>query len=289
MLALTQPGVTVDAITTVTGNVHVSKVIPNVFTVLDIMRRDIPVFRGAEHPLVAGFWEPEAGVHGADGLGDMPDRVLLQRPPAPGPAAVELVRLADEAPGELTLVALGPLTNIALACHLDPAFPAKIKQFVFMGGTIFATGNTKNVTAEFNVWCDPEAAHIVLSAFPTATMLSWETTMQHPFSWEQYDALAAMNSDAARFFKATTAGLVSKLRGLFGFLLPDPLAMAIALEPGLIEQYESYYVTVELGGLHTRGQTVIDRSGTLKRPPNVQIVTRVNMGGVYAMYEQALA
>src|SRR5690606_10273728 len=119
------------------------------------------------------------------------------------PAAMALIRLASEAPGQYTLVALGPLTNIALACRLDPLFPDKIHKLVFMGGTISALGNTKNVTAEFNVYSDPEAAEIVLGAFAQSTMLSWETTLKHPFSWEQYDALAATDTPAGRFFRDT--------------------------------------------------------------------------------------
>jgi hypothetical protein len=191
MMALSHPGVTVEAVTTLTGNVHVNWVVPNVSIVLDVMGADVPIYRGADQPLLPGRWHPETTIHGEDGLGNYKNRPQNNtRPPKSAPAAVTLVRLANEMPGELTLVALGPLTNIALACKLDPTFPQKIKQFVFMGGTISAVGNTHNVSAEFNIYCDPEAALITLDAFPRSMMVSWETTLKHTFSWNDYDGLA---------------------------------------------------------------------------------------------------
>ncbi len=292
MLALAHPGATVEAITTVTGNVHVDWVTRNVFTVLHLMGSDAPVFRGADQPLLPGKWEPETRIHGQDGLGDYRRRPTITRQVEPEPAAVGLVRLANEAPGEYTLVALGPLTNIALACRLDLEFPKKIKQFVFMGGTIAAMGNTPMVSAEFNIFCDPEAAMIALAAFPESTMLSWETTLRHPFDWEQYDRLTVQSSAAARFFMETTAGTVAflrRFRDLQGYLLPDPLAMAVALEPDIVQTSEQHYVTVELQGAHTRGQTVIDYFGLLQRDPNVTIVTGLDTQRVFDLFLKMLA
>jgi purine nucleosidase len=293
MLALADPDVTVEAITTVTGNVHVDHVTRNVVTVLDLMGADAPVYRGADYPLIPGFWEAEARIHGEDGLGNLAHRPPSSRPIEPEPAAVALVQMANNAPGAYTLVTLGPLTNIALACKLDPSFPAKIKQFVFMGGTISALGNVaKGVTAEFNFYCDPEAALITLDAFPESTMLSWETTLKHPFTWEQYDALAAIDSAAGQFFRDTTYTTVLFLRQHLlspGYLLPDPLAMAITLDPGLIHDNQHHYVTVEVQGRATRGQAVVDYLGLTGRDPNVHVISDLDIDGVYAMFEQALA
>jgi purine nucleosidase len=292
-MALRHPDVTIEAITTVTGNVHVNNVIRNVFTVLDLMGTEVPIYRGADQPLVPGHWHPEVRYHGEDGLGGLKHRSPNDnRQPKATPASVALVRLANEMPGELVLVTLGPLTNIALACRLDPTFPQKIKQFVFMGGTISAVGNTENLSAEFNIFCDPEAALIALEAFPQATMLSWETTLKHTFSWKEFDRLSAMPTAAARFFHETTqTGIefVRKVRPEVGFLLPDPLAMAIALEPDLILTHEPRYVTVELQGRHTRGQTVIDHFGNSGHAPDVDIATEVNTLGVLRLYEHMLS
>ncbi|NLE50737.1 MAG: nucleoside hydrolase [Chloroflexi bacterium] len=292
MLALAYPGARIEAITTVTGNVHVDKVIHNVFTVLDVMGVRVPVYRGADHPLVPGFWEPEERVHGADGLGGYRGDRRSNGHVQSAPAALALLQQVNDAPGEITVVALGPLTNLALACRLDPSFPQKVKALVFMGGTISALGNTRNLTAEFNAFCDPEAVRIVLDAFPESTMLSWETTLKHSFSWEQYDSLSQLGTDLASFFGAITGPTIAFLRQfpqVPGYLLPDPLAMAIALDPGLITASEHLFVTMELQGALTRGQTVIDYMGTSGCDPNVHVVTGVDTRGVYEQFYRVLS
>jgi purine nucleosidase len=293
MMALTYPGVTVEAITTLTGNVHVDWVVKNISAILDVMRADTPIYRGADQPLLPGRWQPETNIHGEDGLGNYTNRPQNDhRQPKSAPAAITLVRLANELPGELTLVALGPLTNIALACKLDPDFPQKIGQFVFMGGTISAIGNTRNLSAEFNVYCDPEAALIVLDAFPESMMVSWETTLKHTFTWDDYDSLATTPTPAGRFFRDTTRTGTTFIRELpagLGYLLPDPLAMAVALDPDLILNREPRYVSVELDGSLTRGQTVVDHLGLSGRVPNVDIITEIDVPGVLRLYRRMLA
>ncbi len=290
MMAFAYPGVTVEAITTCSGNVHVDKVVSNVFAILDLLGRDVPVYRGAALPLLAD-WSPEVLVHGEDGLGNWSGRRPTGRRAETEHAAAALIRLANEAPGEYTLVALGPLTNLALACSLDPSFPSKIKKFVFMGGTIQAMGNTRMVTAEWNIFCDPEAAYITLKAFPRATMLSWETTIHHSIPWPKFEALLAADTPAARFVRETSGisiALMKQYPQLGGYLLPDPLAMAITLEPEIIRRSQDYHVTVELHGTETRGQTVIDYTGRKGLPPNVQVVTELDNDSVYRLFATAL-
>jgi purine nucleosidase len=264
-----------------------------VFTILEVTGAgDIPVYRGAQQPLLPGNWAPESQIHGEDGLGNLRKRPPTSRQLEPTPAALALVRMADEAPGEYTLVALGPLTNIALACHLDPDFPSKIARFVFMGGTINGIGNTRNLSAEFNIYCDPEAAAVTLDAFDEATMLSWETTLRHPFTWEQYDALVYKNTPWGEFFRATTIPTVDYLRQIGnvpGYLLPDPLAMAITLEPDIVQASEFQYVSVELSGARTRGQTVLDHFGLSEQAPNVHVITELDGARVYELYDAMLS
>ncbi len=291
MMALTQPDVTVEAITTVTGNVHVDWVIRNVAAILHVMEATIPIYRGADRPLLPGAWEP-LDMMGADGFGNYPSRPTSDHPVEAEHAANALIRLANAAPGEYTLIALGPMTNIALACRLDPTFPQKIKHFAFMGGTIAGHGNTPNIAAEYNIFCDPEAALITLDAFADKTMVSWETTLAHGFAWDAYDALAAMSTPAARLMRETSALLVDQLRNTFNasqFLLPDPLAMAVTLAPDLILASEHQYVTVEIQGTYTRGQTVIDHACATGCPPNTQIITKIDTAGVYQLFEHMLA
>ena len=130
-----------------------------------------------------------------------------------------------------------------------------------MGGTIAARGNTPKFTAEYNIYTDPEAAYITLDAFENATMLSWETTLAHGFAWDKFNALCAIKTVTGRFFDKISRATAQRLQHTYkrpAYLLPDPLAMAITLGPELIRQSSKHFVTVELNGQHTRGQTVID-------------------------------
>ena len=291
MLALTHPGVDTLAITTLTGNVHINQVNPNVLTILEIMERDVPVYAGIDRPLISE-WEDAAEFHGGDGLGNYRNRPALSRSLEEEHAVLALLRLAREYEGELTLIALGPLTNIATAIRLDPDFPARIKQFVFMGGTIGAQGNTPIVTAEYNIWTDPEAAAITLAAFDDATMLSWETTLAHGFPWVQFNALCAIDTVTGRFFRAISKETAERLQSTYrrpAYLLPDPLAMAITLQPELIRASGKFYTTVELNGRHTRGQTVIDYTGISGKAPNVNVIQVLDTDGVYQLFVEALS
>jgi len=293
MLALSDPAVDVLAITTLTGNVHIRQVNPNVLTILEIMGRDVPVYAGIDRPLVQE-WEDAAEFHGGDGLGNFQDRPALTRSLEDEHAVPALLRLSREYAGELTLIALGPLTNIAAAVRLDPDFAARIKQFVFMGGTIAARGNTPIVTAEYNIYTDPEAAYITLAAFPDSTMLSWETTLAHGFAWDRFNRLCAIDTVNGRFFKGISQATAERLEGAYkrpAYLLPDPLAMAITLQPALIRQSGKYHVTVELNGRHTRGQTVIDYIGDYVNgeQANCNVIQRLDIEGVYEMFVRALS
>ena len=291
MLALTHPDVDVLAITTLTGNVHIRQVNPNVLTILEIMNRDVPVYAGIDRPLIQP-WEDAAEFHGGDGLGDFRDRPPLTRSIADEHAVPALLRLSREYAGELTLIALGPLTNLAAAIRLDPEFPARIKQFVFMGGTIAAHGNTPNLTAEYNIYTDPEAAFIALAAFEDATMLSWETTLAHGFTWDKFNALCAIDTVYGRFFDKISGKTAQRLQHTYrrpAYLLPDPLAMAVTLQPDLIRQSHKFFVTVELNGQHTRGQTVIDYNHMSGHAPNVNVIQALDTDGVHAMFVKALS
>lgn len=290
MLALCEPGVDVVAITTLTGNVHIRQVNPNVLTILEVMNRAVPVYAGCDRPLVQP-WEDAAEFHGKDGLGGYHDRPKLTRELQGEHAVPALLRLSREYAGELTLIALGPLTNIAMAARLDPDFPARIAHFAFMGGTIAAQGNTPGLTAEYNIYTDPEAAFITLDAFPHSTMLSWETTLQHGFAWDKFNQLCAIDTTNGRFFRSISQATAERLQTTYArpaYLLPDPLAMAVTLRPQLIKQSSDHFVTVELNGAHTRGQTVIDYTGISGRQPNVSIVQALDTDGVHAMFVDAL-
>ncbi|MBN8634983.1 MAG: nucleoside hydrolase [Anaerolineae bacterium] len=291
MMALAHPGTTVEAITTTYGNVALEKVNRNVLTVLEVMGcPGVPVYAGSSQPLVAR-WAAES-IFGDDGLGNYEPRPPFSKGVEPEHAALALIHMANTYPGELTLVALAPQTNIALATRLDPTFPSKIKELIIMGGAITAEGNTDNVAAEWNVYCDPEAAFITLNAFPHARLVSWETTLHHPLPIEDYNALTALPTPRAQFFAAINRVFMDPAltgRTPQHYLLPDPLAMGVALEPGLIRHSKVRHMTVELHGTHTRGQTVIDHNGRLKQSANVEIVTEIDMQVMNDLLRRALA
>jgi purine nucleosidase len=276
LMAFAHPETRVEAITTVAGNVSLERTTANACTILDALGQDVPVYAGCSQSLMTS---PSNAiyVHGQDGLGQSgypPSRRKVEAEHAVN----ALVRLANEAPGELTLVAIGPLTNLALATRLDPALPRKYKRLVVMGGSIRATGNI-TPTAEFNTYTDPEAAAIVFDAWTGLTLISWETTMAHSFSAEQIEILMGMQSPRAEFFRRITRHTIETLRQFAGrevMYAADGLAVAVALEPDIVRKAEQHYVQVELVGQHTRGQTPVDWRDRSGHEANVNLVLEVD-------------
>lgn len=290
LMALRHAGTTVEAITTVTGNVHLDLVNRNVAVVQHVAGTNVPMYAGASEPLVES-WQHAESYHLRDGLGEWDDRPDVPLRLQPEAAAVALVRLANEHP-QSTLVALAPLTNLALAVRLDPTFPSKIGRLVVMGGAVNAVGNTERVATEFNIGADPEAAHIVFTSFPALTLVGWEATLAHPMAWADFDRLCALPTPYAAFFRGMNAKLTAvwrHLSGSTGHLLPDPLAMAVALEPSLILETEQRAVRIELNGTLTRGQTVVNYGRHDYGTVQSLIVKRVDMGGVLKLYENMLS
>ncbi|MEO5829659.1 MAG: nucleoside hydrolase, partial [Rhodanobacter sp.] len=172
------------------GNVGLGHTVRNACTLVDLVGMSTPVFAGCATPLVRAPEEDAAFVHGEDGFGDVgfaePAAVVSAES-----AALALLRLTRERPGELTLVALGPLTNLALALRLDPSLPDRVARLVVMGGAVTGHGNTGKVPAEFNIGFDPEAAHVVFEAFPAFDLVDWEATLRHAFDNAEFDGWLA--------------------------------------------------------------------------------------------------
>ena len=288
MAAFAHPEAQVEAITTVAGNVSLERTTANACTILDVLGRDVPVYAGCERPLVGPV--VDAGhVHGGDGLGD--SGYPPSRRKVAGEHAVDaLIRLANESPGELTLVAIGPLTNLALATRLDPTLPHKYDRLVVMGGTIRGTGNV-STAAEFNVYADPEAAAVVFDAWPGLTLLSWETTMDHGFTAGQIAALSAVDSPRAEFFRRISTRsieVVAQMLGRETLFQPDLLAVAVALEPDVVRRAEPHHVRVELAGQHTRGHTTVDWFDLTGQEPNVNVVLELDAGRLWELLRAAV-
>lgn len=273
----------------VAGNVGLGHTVRNARTLVDLLGVDTPVFAGCATALVRAPEEDAAFVHGQDGFGD----VGFPEPVAPlsdEPAALALLRLTRERPGELTLVALGPLTNLALALRLDPTLPQRVARLVVMGGAVTGHGNTGKVPAEFNIGFDPEAAHVVFEAFPSFDLVDWEATLRHAFDDAEFDGWLAAGDRRADFF----GRIVAAARGYNtkhdrrGVIAADALAMAVALDPTIVTRSETRAVAVELDGRLTRGATVVDWAGRLGQPTRANIVLEVDQARFAAMVRRAL-
>lgn len=295
LLAMAAPDVSIAAITCVTGNVDVDRVVANVALTAQIMNCPAPIYRGCARPLLSTWEAEDPIVHGSDGLGDWQQRPAVTRTAETEHAVAALIRLAHERPGEYTLVTLGPLTNLALAVTLSPGLLGKFKQIVMMGGAYAASGNTANVTAEWNLFCDPEAGQIVFDQHPAdappIVLVTWETTIFNTLPWPIYTELTTGSGVRAQFLKGitdSTKNFGDGIPGLDGYLIPDPLAMACAIDPALIAESSLFTLGVETAGRHGRGQTVVDYMRRWQRPANARVVSKVDLNGVAALYRQAV-
>jgi purine nucleosidase len=271
------------------GNVGLGHTVRNARSLVDLVGAATPVFAGCAAPLVRAPDEDAAFVHGQDGFGDIgfPEPMA---PLADEAAALALLRLTRERPGELTLVALGPLTNLALALRLDPTLPDRVARLVVMGGAVTGHGNTGKVPAEFNIGFDPEAAHVVFEAFPAFDLIDWEATLRHALDDAEFDGWLAAGDRRADFFGkivATARGYNAK-HDRHGLVAADALAMAVALDPSIVTRSETRAVAVELDGRLTRGATVVDWKARLGRPAQANIVLEVDHARFAAMVRHAL-
>lgn len=251
-LAVGSPEVDLLAVTTVAGNVDIAQTTDNTLRVLHWLgATGVPVHRGASRPLVKPHRDA-AHVHGTNGLGN------AEFPPSPaivaqlkGPAA--MVRLATDRPGEITLVCIGPLTNLAIALNVEPDLPALLRRVVIMGGAYFGPGNITPY-AEFNIFVDPEAAEQVFAApFPAVTVVGLDASHQAPLSRAVWERAGASTDPAASLLSQTYRATYLD-RGLDAAYLHDPLALAVAFDPSLAA-YQTGRVTVVLEG-DERGRTV---------------------------------
>jgi len=253
MIALASSELNVLGLTTVNGNVGVGQVTENVLRLLPfLVRGDIPVFRGASRPLVGRAHHAE-GVHGRNGLGD------VELPDAgkgiEGAGAPEgMLRLARENPG-LTLVALGPLTNVAIALNLYPELEGLIGEIISMGGAV----GKGNVTpyAEFNYYADPESVQVVLESKVPLTVVPWDAAVR--ISEEEIRALGLGDSRAGKLLLDMHQLLFAYIEKMYGnraAMFPDPLTMAYVVNPAIAKQVLIGDLHMELADTPRRGASV---------------------------------
>nr|WP_157167320.1 nucleoside hydrolase [Streptomyces typhae] len=278
-----RPHVPVAAVCTVAGNVGIDTVTANARWLLGAYGDDAartPVYRGAGGPL-AGPRSEAPDIHGADGLGELGRWPVKQTGEQRTPAALALVETARRHPGRTTLVALGPLTNIALALRLEPELPQLLDRVVVMGGAVHGRGNL-TISAEFNTGADPAAADLVLAGFPGLVLLSWETTLAHAFTPDEFTSFFEGTSRAAATLRRIVANRFvtnPSYARRDEYVRADPLAMAVALDPSVVTAAVEHRVYAEYApGSARHGATAVDWRDTLRDRPAVTIVERLDRG-----------
>lgn len=294
LLMLLAAGRVPDAVTTVFGNVDLDTATRNILSVLGVAGAgSVPVHKGARaalvHPPIAAH-----EIHGADGLGGAPRPAVLPEPAsddAVGFLVAEL-RAARAGGWKVDLLMIGPLTNLALALRLAPECAAGVGRLVIMGGTIDGRGNV-TPAAEFNVFADPEAAQIVLTAGLDTTLVPWEACADHRMPADRVAALfaAAPDTPLTRFSAALSAHAMKVIKGYTGkeyFRFVDPLAAAVAIDPSVMTESLTASLDVALAPGLTRGMVVVDPSGRLGTPP-VTLLRRADLARVIALYAASVS
>ncbi|MDR3538368.1 MAG: nucleoside hydrolase [Acetobacteraceae bacterium] len=284
-LALASPELDVRAITVAGGNTGLEHTLSNALALTALTRRPIQVHPGADRPLLGSFTS-EPHIHGSDGLGGV---VLPQgRPPAAEIAADAIRRILRTAPAPVTLVGIGPATNLALALMTEPALLPKIAQIVLMTGA-WAEGNV-TPAAEFNAWSDPEALAVLLTSGRPLVLATLELTAQALVTPARIAAWRALGSgrclQAACDIQATVPHSI-RLGGS-GAPLHDPCPIAWLIRPALFTA-RPCAVTVDLGPGPSRGRTVIDRWNRTGAPPNAKVLETLDTDAFFNLLGERFA
>jgi purine nucleosidase len=259
IMALRAPNIDVRAITIVAGNVPVPQAARNALYTAELCGSHVPVYPGANQPLLREYMHAE-WFHGKDGLGDH-NYPPPRRAPEPVHAVDAIIETVRANPG-LTLVTLGPLSNVALAVSRAPEIAANIARCVIMGGAPCCEGNV-TPAAEYNIWVDPEAARIVAHSGLPIELVGWHLCRGTAvLDAADIDHVLSLGTPLARFAiecNSTAMAAYKVQTGETGISLPDPVAMSIALDPTICTSSSDHYLEIETASDLTRGMTVVDR------------------------------
>ncbi|CEP02074.1 Inosine/uridine-preferring nucleoside hydrolase domain-containing protein [Plasmodiophora brassicae] len=296
IVALKSESCDVLALTAVAGNVGVDQAARNMSILVQLFAKSgkrVPVFAGADRSLLGERSKTFVG-HGANGLGDADISAFINVdssgscPIESEHAVLALVRLSKEYSGKIELIAVGPLTNVALAQRLDPGFLGRLHSLTIMGGAVHARGN-ETACAEFNIFADPEAAHIVLSSADQVRMLivAREPIVDSGIAWEMLDELSASGSRAGAFivkifesYQRTVRHAVDKQKQALMYVF-DAWALMAALDPSVILESVIRPVHVELSGRFSRGLTIVDWDHKTDRKAAVTIAMRLDGAAIW--------
>lgn len=277
ILSLRSPALQVEAVTICPGNLgpDYEQQVKNALFLVDLTGRSgkVPVFAGMSHAILNKPYPVATFIHGKYGMGSFEVPAVAQQP-EPEHAVDAMRRLVKASPGEVTILALGGLTNIAMAMLRDPDFTRALKGILFVGGRYASPG----LPPSYNVLVDPEAAHVIFTSGVPITLVGADVVNRDSILRdEDFDHIASFNTKLSRFFieSNTLRRTFEKThRGTTGSTNPDPIAVATAINPALASRYQPIFVQVELSGEFTRGLLVYGNdiySGRATPPPNADI------------------
>lgn len=274
-------------ITTVSGNVDLELTTRNALITCQLLGLDVPVYRGADRPIIAEARHAEA-IHGKTGL-DGPKLPPLDRE-ATGSDAAGFIIERSRRHHDLWLIAVGPLTNVALALRRDPALAARLAGISIMGGSL-GHGNT-TAAAEFNIWADPEAADIVFRSGARLKMVGLDLTHQFRMHGPRIERVRALGGPVATFCADLLeffAARYQQVTGREGGPLHDPCAVLALTHPELFSS-DPLHLVVELRGEHTRGMTLADLRGAHRsEAPNVEVMRHIDDAAAFEILHEAVA
>lgn len=291
------PALDLLAITTIFGNADIETTTRNALYLKQRFGLTAPIYKGTDKPLTRPRNPSPTFVHGENGLGDVELTGLVPAEPEAKPAHQAIIDIARQYPGEVTLVAVGPLTNLALALKADPEVATLLKAVVIMGGAFGVAGKPGNVTpvAEANIWNDPEAADLVFTALWKLTAVSLDVTTQVVMSPIFMDALEASAGPAGAFLNAISkpyAAFYGSRDGVSGCCVHDAAAVAFVIDPSLFEVRRGS-VRVVTEGI-ALGQTCQKAEGELFGPsawddqPIQAVTVAVDEAGLLKLYAETM-
>ena len=286
LLAGNHPGLELLGITVVAGNQTLEKTVNNALQVTQHLGINVPVFAGCPGPLVRQRTIAD-DIHGKTGL-DGPVFEPLTRKAEDKHAAQFMIEQVLKAPGEVTIVTAGPMTNLALAMRLEPAMVSAVKQVVFMGGS-YQLGNV-TPAAEFNILADGEAAHVVFTSGMPLTMVGLDVTRKALCLPEVMSRMAAVGNKAAKLFDDMIRFFNKMQKQVFGWEggpLHDPITIAYLIDPSVLET-RPMFAQVDIRSEQSYGRTNCDYFGYLKKEPNVNVAIDIDVPRFWDMVEEGI-
>ncbi|MCX5515482.1 hypothetical protein C3941_18060 [Kaistia algarum] len=291
VIAFKHPGIEIAGISVVAGNCSLDKALQNALYTREICGAEhVPVYAGLAVPLIRGPFHAE-NVHGVDGMGDI-GLPLYGRVPDEGHAIDKMIEAILARPGEITLVTLGPLTNIAVALAREPRIAKAVKHCVIMGGIGDGPGNV-TPASEFNIYADPDAARMVFQSGMPIVMCGWDVSWRYavvePADTDELKRVGGKLGDFCVDIQRFLVEFATKVSGLPGIDLPDPITVAIAIDPSIVTKSSEAYVEVVNGDGPALGQTIIDRKLHAGKPVNATVVDVASREKFMAMLTAAVS